>query len=81
MIDRHGNHVSPRDIFCPKCGSNDGYYQRGIISRYTQYYDFSGEPVEASENMYISGGKRRYCNNCSRDITAFVEKLLSTHEE
>jgi hypothetical protein len=57
---------------CPFCGSPDGYYDKNIVS-YLQYFDFEGNPVLASENNHIKGGKRKYCADCERDITKDIE--------
>jgi len=53
---------------CPYCGCDEEYTENYIV-RFSQCYDYTGEPTCATDNMPVRGGKRKYCCSCLRDIT------------
>lgn len=58
---------------CPRCGFNHGWFERRIKS-YQQHFQSDGEVSHASDGNYIRrGGKRKYCCECSKDITEIVK--------
>ena len=54
-------------IECPHCQC-DSYYEKRL-AKYVQYFDYEGQTTDASEFQKVSGGKRKYCQDCHRDIT------------
>jgi DNA-directed RNA polymerase subunit RPC12/RpoP len=61
------------DIECPYCGSKDGYFERFVV-KYRQDYTWESVGDFASEYDYVKGGIKKYCQECSRDVTVFVNK-------
>ncbi len=57
---------------CPHCGSTYAY-QRKVLSRYLQLYQFDGTPIDANEieSDYIN--KKAFCFNCGKDVTKYVK--------
>lgn len=53
---------------CPFCGSDDGFYDKNIVS-YQQFYNYNCEPILASEIQHVKGGKHKFCINCEKNIT------------
>ena len=53
-----------------KCGAFAGWYEKRITQR-QQFYDQNGEAWN-SEALNERGGKRKYCAECSRDITGKI---------
>lgn len=60
-------------VFCPKCGSADGFYHKTIYT-HTQYIGFDGEPSDCNVE-FVRGGTKKYCCHCEKDITNFVNSL------
>lgn len=58
---------------CPKCNGESGYYHKYIQS-HTHYMDFNKCSVDSSAD-FIRGGTRKFCSDCERDITEYVETL------
>lgn len=63
------------EVTCPKCGGNSGYYDLAI-HRHVQSNLFNHEPINC-EVEFVRGGTKKYCSDCERDITEFVEGLTS----
>ena len=62
-----------KPVQCPKCGGEDGYFER-LIMHGEQHHTWDGNEVDwAQGNTY--GGKRKYCADCGKDVTKFVESL------
>ena len=58
---------------CPKCGESAGFYDLSL-HKHQQSYTFAGE-ADNCEVTFSRGGKRKFCNECDADITAYVESL------
>lgn len=58
---------------CPKCDGQSGYYHLSI-HRHVQSNYFSHDPVDC-DVQFMRGGTRKFCSDCDRDITAYVEGL------
>lgn len=60
---------------CPKCGGATGYFI-GVVISYTQSCYWDGDAYASDENPASArGGKRKYCSDCRKDITKYVDKL------
>jgi hypothetical protein len=57
---------------CPKCGTLGGWYEKRVC-KYTQYFEPSGESLDASNMERVRGGERCFCNGCNRDITDHIQ--------
>lgn len=56
-----------------KCGHHAGWFEKRCVS-YEQYFDETGEATHASDILAASrGGVRKYCCECSRDITRLIK--------
>lgn len=55
---------------CPKCGSKFGFYEK-LRTNYQQYYTWDGSPSHATDGLTY-GGKRQYCGECNKDVTALI---------
>ena len=53
---------------CPKCKAKKGWFEKRTMS-YEQYFDASGDPSHMADDRRTSGGKRKYCFDCRKDIT------------
>ena len=58
---------------CTKCGGTHGWYEK-LICKYDQFYGPDGQASDASTIQRVRGGDRRFCVNCSRDITEIVQR-------
>lgn len=68
---------------CPYCDSSVGYYQNIIVSQ-SLTCGWDGKDLEDNATPhFIRGGKRKYCQECGRDVTKFVEHpdLLTDKED
>jgi hypothetical protein len=61
------------NIVCPHCGSDEGYFKKALVSE-TCSYDFSGNGYDSVKTV-IRGGNKKYCLDCKRDITKFLQAL------
>lgn len=63
-----------RDLLCcPKCGGDAGFFERKIMN-YSQWCEWGGKAVESTDKE-TRGGKLKYCVDCGKNVTAFVNKL------
>ena len=60
-----------RQTMACKCGAFDGWYEK-MVSYYIQYRDRNGRGWNAQDEN-TTGGKRKYCVRCDRDITKIIE--------
>ena len=60
-------------VFCPKCGSADGFYHKAIYA-HTQFIGFDNKPTDCHIE-FVRGGTKKHCSNCEKDITDFVNSL------
>jgi hypothetical protein len=54
-------------LCCPHCGGVSGYYDRNVVS-YTQFYEWDGRPIDASEMNHVRGGRAKYCEDCGKRV-------------
>jgi hypothetical protein len=59
---------------CPKCGAMEGWLEKRIC-KYTQIFEADGEPFDAVGMTRVRGGDRKYCAQCSADITSCVREV------
>ncbi len=57
---------------CPRCQCKVYYEKR--FSKYFQYFDFEGYATDASVFQKVSGGKRKYCQDCHKDLTKYFKE-------
>ena len=57
---------------CPKCGDENGYFEKLIEAR-NHHFLWSGEESESTAPDLISGGERKYCTGCQKDITKYLD--------
>ena len=60
-------------LCCPRCGGDGGFILKKTMC-YEHWFDWSGAAV-SYEGTNGQGGKRKYCADCRKDITAFVVKM------
>lgn len=53
---------------CTKCGTQSGWYEKRVC-KYLQFFDPNGIASDAGNMERVSGGQRRFCINCHKDIT------------
>ncbi|MDU4254568.1 hypothetical protein [Pseudomonas sp.] len=70
MVGEHLQQVAS----CPRCNLLSGWYEKRVC-KYRQIFDPDGTPFDTSNMERISGGARRYCIECDRDITELVQMV------
>ena len=59
---------------CPKCSGTTGYFEK-LVVKYLQLYTWEHEPDGTSDDPeFISGGIRKFCQDCHADITKYIPK-------
>lgn len=66
-----------QNLPCPRCQDYFGWYEK-IVMSYQQYYHKDGTPSHAVDTGTGRGGKRKFCYECSLDITDLIKG--DTHE-
>lgn len=58
---------------CPRCGKLGGWHEKRVC-KYELIFEADGEVWGSTDMERVSGGARRYCADCGRDITEQVQR-------
>lgn len=71
-----GGESRTKDLLCcPHCAGTAGYYIKIILAQ-ELHNGWAGPGQgsdDCSEPVVVRGGKRKFCQDCMRDVTKFIE--------